>query len=661
MAKGAPPATPAWMEKKPNRPAPFWQTEAVVPPTLTTEQEQAIQLAQQATQLMQYRQFPPALPLLEKAAQLWPTNPDILYTLGCCHLELGQNVEALTRLKAALAFRPRWPEALNNAAAATARIGDLDDSILYAERSVAAKPSAPAYANLCSAYSGTGDNDKAIEMGEKAVALDPKSAMAWTNLGVAYRSAWRLDEAVDAQLKAIANDQKSYMPWSNLGAIKNLQGNNAEAVLATENAIMLAPYLATVRSNLVMYYDLLPTTTLEEAYAQRRAWAYAFETPAKRHWKAHTNTLDPDRKIRVGYVGADFRQHSAAHIHGPIIRNHDPEQVEVYIYAGNTNEDALSEWIRGTGTVHKWLVTSHMTDPQLAEQIRADGIDILVDVAAFTAGGRLGTFAFKPAPIQATGWGYATGTGLDSMDVFIADEVVVPRGHERGYREQIVRLPSLLCFDPVIEMPEPGPPPRERNGYVTFGSFNRVEKISDEILGAWCAVLNAVPDSRMLLKFGGLGGETEQRLRAKFAGHGIADERIEVRGNSDRATHLAAYGDVDIMLDTWPHGGGVTTLEAMLMGVPCVTLTGDRTPSRLSASILTTLGMREWVANHPGTYVEIASTKAVEDLAELRAGLPERVRKSIIGDTKSYCRAVEIAYRELWKSYCRQMGQQEAA
>ncbi len=497
-----------------------------------------------------------------------------------------------------------------------------------------------------------GENEKAISYGEQSIRISQgKDPMSLVNYGVALRSAWRLDEAAGAQIRAIELSPQHYMAYANLGAIRNLQGRLHDAVHATEQAIQLNPGNSTLVSNLIMYCDLLPEVSLIEALARRRHWAYLYETPLKRFWQQHERDLDPDRRIRVGYVGSDFRQHSAAHIHGPIIRNHDPEHVAVFVYAGNKNEDKISAWMREGPAIEAWRCTAAMSDHDLAQMIRDDKIDILVDVAGFTAGGRLLTFAEKPAPIQVCAWGYANGTGLDAMDAFIADAVLVPEHLEHGYRESIVRLPSLLTFDPFLDLPPPLPPPRLTKGYPTFGSFNRIEKISRPILKLWADVLTAVPDSHMLLKFGGLQGSTAEMLTEAFEHYGVSRDRLEIRGHTPRDEHLQAYGDIDVMLDTFPHVGGVTTLESLWMGVPCVTLIGDRAPSRVSASILTTLGMPEWIAQTPEQYVGIAARQAGEDHTALRAGLPDKIKSSVLGDTKAYTRAVETAWRGLWTAY----------
>lgn len=641
---------------------PFWEQQPAQKPTpaLTPAQVQASKLMDEAMVLLKFRQFPASVDPISRAARLWPTNAEIHFHLGSVLLEIGRPDLALKEFDLALQLRPSWADAHNNRSAALARMGQTEDAIAAAEKSVALEPNVSALANLCAAYSARGDNKRALEVGERAIQLsEGTSPMALINYGVALRGDWRLDEAAGAQLRAIEVQEKAgqldHMAYSNLGAIRNLQGRNHEALAVTQRAAEIAPQLSTVRSNMVMFADLLPETTLRESYAVRRTWAHLFEAPLKRLWRQHQNDRDPNRRLKVGYVGADFRQHSAAHIHGAVIRAHDPEQVAVHVYAGNQYEDEISALIREAPALAEWTTTSRMSDTDLAEKVWADQIDILFDCAGFTSGGRLVTFACKPAPIQMAGWGYANGTGLDAIDFAIMDNVIVPPELEHGYHETVIRMSSLLTFDPFLEIPAPEPPPKERNGYVTFGSYNRVEKISKPILELWCRVMREIPDSRIILKFGGLdAGETSEQLKAAFEFYGVSRNRVETRGHTSRPEHIRQYGDIDLMLDSWPHVGGITTLEAAMSGVPCVTLLGERAPSRVSASILHSLGMDDWVAATPDEYVRIVKEKAAADLTALRQELPSRLKATTTGNPVAYTRELEAVYRGIWTRWCQE-------
>jgi predicted O-linked N-acetylglucosamine transferase (SPINDLY family) len=277
-----------------------------------------------------------------------------------------------------------------------------------------------------------------------------------------------------------------------------------------------------------------------------------------------------------------------------------------------------------------------------------------VDLSGHSGGNRLPVFAREPAPVQVTAWGYATGTGLDAMRYFLADPVAVPPEAQRYYAEEIVNLPSLFCYEPPAYMPPGTPPPAAERGYVTFGAFNRMEKVSPGTRDAWARILMSVPGSRLVVKT--LRHDADpacQQLVNDLAARGVDRTRIEVRDNSTHEEHLAAHADVDILLDTFPHGGGVTSVEALLMGVPVVTLLGDRVAGRLAASCLTTLQMDDLVAGSADEYVEIAVRLAStpDRLAHERATLRERVLASPLANAERYTRAVEATYRDLWRRW----------
>jgi len=284
-----------------------------------------------------------------------------------------------------------------------------------------------------------------------------------------------------------------------------------------------------------------------------------------------------------------------------------------------------------------------------------DGIDILVDLSGYSSGHRLKAFAMKPAPIQVTAWGHAMGTGLDAMDYFFADHVTVPPEARRYFSEDVIELPAFVPYSPLEPSPEVGPLPALGHGAVTFGCFNRLSKVTPEAMRLWARVMAAIPGSRVLLKVYGVDHPLVQdHLRATFAAEGGDARRMVFLGGSSRWDHLAAYGRVDLVLDPFPHGGGVTALDGLWMGVPMVTLLGERIPSRMGASILTTLGLREFIASTPEEYVALAIhyVRDLSRLAVLRAELRQRLAGSVICDHRAYCRAVEGAYRTMWVRWC---------
>jgi predicted O-linked N-acetylglucosamine transferase (SPINDLY family) len=402
-----------------------------------------------------------------------------------------------------------------------------------------------------------------------------------------------------------------------------------------------------------MDLDLAPGTTSGEAFAERRRWNERYGRPAAVHIRPHDNDRDPERRLRVGYVSADFREHSAAMVFGPVVLSHDPAAVEVVCYAGVLKPDHVTA--RFQAAAGRWRSMLGVSDEALARQIRQDGIDILVDLSGHSGGHRLQVFARKPAPVQVTAWGYALGTGLDTVDYFFADAVTVPAEARGDFSEEVVDLPAFVAYSPVEGVPEVGPLPARARGAVTFGCFNRLSKLTPEALELWARILGAVPGARVVMKFHGLDQPAIQaRVRGAFEGQGIAGERIVMLGGTNSREHLGAYGQVDLALDPFPHGGGVTALDGLWMGVPMVTLLGERIPTRMGPSILTTLGLPEFIAGTPEEYVAVAVRWArnLDELARVRAGLRERMRASVICDHRAYCRAVEDAYRWMWRRWC---------
>ena len=370
--------------------------------------------------------------------------------------------------------------------------------------------------------------------------------------------------------------------------------------------------------------------------------------------RTHSNIPDADRRLRIGYVSADFREHSAPKVFGGMLTRYDRSQFDVFAYSNSKRkDDRFTELFKQNVTV--WRNIVGLSDDAVAEMIREDRIDILVDLSGHTADNRLLVFARKPAPIQITAWGYATGTGMRAMDVFFADPVMVPPQEKQYFSEEVRYLPSVVGSFFTEPFPDVNELPAMSDGIITFGSLNRLAKVSAETYRAWAEVLLAVPRSRLILKSGELN---DAAAREQIAGHfikaGVAADRIIMQGRTSWYEHMQAYNQIDIALDPFPHGGGVTALEGLMMGVPVITLRWPTVVGRLSASIMTTLGLSDWIAETQEEYIALAVQKAsdLQSLAELRQQLRGIFTSSIIGDQAAYVRAVEQEYRQLWREWC---------
>ena len=349
------------------------------------------------------------------------------------------------------------------------------------------------------------------------------------------------------------------------------------------------------------------------------------------------------RKLRLGYVSPDFRIHSAAFLFSPVVWGHDRSRFEVWCYSSVMSKDQMTA--KHMLVCDHWVECYGVSDKDLAERIRADGINVLIDLAGHTAQTRLGVFVLKPAPVQVSGWGYLAAPGVPEIDWHFADLVLIPPEERCHYVEKIWDLPSTMHYTPPDGCPEVGPLPALANGYVTFGYLGRWSKVTPPVIDVWASILRAVPTAKLLLKDKQFANS--DRILETMARFGDVAKRLEFMPVSGHLQHLEAYGRVDVALDPWPAGGGVTTLEALWMGVPTITMMGDRPSCRASASIMTVAGLAEWVAHTQGYYIALAMT-ALEDLQEQRLTMRARMESTALADTVAYIRAVEDAYLKMW-------------
>ncbi|MHA1599159.1 MAG: O-linked N-acetylglucosamine transferase, SPINDLY family protein, partial [Alphaproteobacteria bacterium] len=540
--------------------------------------------------------------------------------LGMTLQRLGRRDDAIDRFKSCLALRPDHFEALNN----------LGNALVDASEAEAA----------------TGYLSKALS-------LNPDNAKSHNNMGVAQQRLFNNDEAVGHFERALDIDPAFAEAHGNYGAILTSLNRLEEAFAAIRRALEICPDDADSHSNLIFALDFDVHTTRTLHLEERLRWNDAHAKPLVGHRRPLKNRPDPDRRLRIGYMSGDFRNHSAAYLFGPVLLHHDRENFEVYCYSNALGEDDLTARFRDA--VYGWRSIVGETDTGVADMIRADGIDILVDLSGHTKGNRLLVFARKPAPLQVTAWGHASGTGIDVMDYLFSDPVLLPEDSRQYVRERIVDLPcafGYICPDqapPVVALPA------IENRYVTFGCFNRTEKISAEAFDLWAELLLEMPDARLILKDKPLNHQAQrQRMLAEFERRGILPERIELIGHSSWADHMAAYGAVDIGLDPFPHNGGLTTMESLWMGVPVVTLMGSTSCGRATASILTAAGLGDWIGDSADGYRNIARDLAddVTRLAGIRAGLREKLATSTVGHAPTYVGAVEDAYRSMWREWC---------
>jgi predicted O-linked N-acetylglucosamine transferase (SPINDLY family) len=636
----------------------------------------------------QVGQYDLAVELIGRAIKSADDRPLYYQNIGVAFQALGRVDLAIQSYHQAIALRPDYPEAFNNLGMALQAQGSQHEAVASFERAVGLLPAyAEAHANLGMARLTDGRGELAITSFQSALAirpdfvaaryglgeaqrmlgqhhdavasyravigLDPSHADAHHNLGVAL---WALDDcqaAIASFTRTIALQPAYSGAYVNLGHVLRQSGRFDEAIESYRHALELQPNDDLAHSGVILSLDQHPACTPELALAERRAWNAAHAAALTAAAPPHTNRSDPDRPLRIGYVSTNFVWNSNSLALGPILA-HDPRQVYAVCYADVQTPDSRTAMF--ASQVPLWRNVAGWTNETFADQVRADQIDILVDLDGHSGGThRLLTFARKPAPIQVTAWGYPTGTGLDAIDAIFADAVVIPTDEHRWYAEEVVNLPSFMCVDTPSNPPDVTSSPCARRGALTFGSFNHVMKLSAATLDTWANIVAAVPNSRMVLKYTGMDdAENVARIRTAFHAHGVGPERIDVLGKTTRQEHLAAYGSIDVQLDPFPIGGGVTTFEGLLMGVPCVTLLGDRLSGRTTASFLTTLGLTDLIAHSADEYVAIATGLAgrMDWLARHRPTFRERLLASPFADRSLFTRAAESAYRSLWRRWC---------
>lgn len=432
----------------------------------------------------------------------------------------------------------------------------------------------------------------------------------------------------------------------NLGVVRQHRGRLNDGIASYRAAIDLEPTYAEAWANLLFALDMHPGATPGLLLETRRAFDAAVCSHLTATAPPHANDRDPDRRLRVGYVSGDFRMgHSAAMSFHWLCR-HDPERFEVYLYSTRERDDPTAEPFKRRADV--WSEIGHLEPHELASVIREDGIDILVDLSGPSQGGRPTTFALKPAPVQVGGWGYSSGLGIRAMDRLVSDPVAMPRAHADRYPERLLELPSIVTYSPPATPPPLATPPEAARGHRTYGYLGRPIKLADDVFAAWAEILRRDATGRLLLKSGQYADRAmRERVLHGLGALGVGMDRIDVRGVTSRYDHLAAYNDVDVCLDSFPQGGGITVCDALLMGVPTVTLLGETAPGRTGASILATVGLDAWTTPTVRAYVE----RALERDLPRRQMVRDALLCSILTDHEAYARTVEAAYRRIWREW----------
>jgi predicted O-linked N-acetylglucosamine transferase (SPINDLY family) len=563
--------------------------------------------------------------------------------------------------------------------------GRLAEAAEIYQRILASQPDhLPATLVLARLAHQAGQSEPAINLMRRAIELQPNDSSVHSTLAMMLATQNRLDEAATILRRAISIRPDQFETWNNLGNVLQQQGHFEEAAatyqvalrLRPDDPIALANLAAALRdlgqldevisnyrqslairpnpaigSNLLLVLHFHPASTPRSLWEEHEQWRRMYATHIQPMPAAYANHRDPNRRIRVGYLCAEFNGGPTGRFLLPLLENHSRENVEVFCYANNFVSDAMTARFQGLAAC--WRSITTLADEQVASLVRNDRIDILIDCVKHMRGNRLLTFARRSAPVQVTYLPYSSTTGIDAIDYRITDQYLDTADDDRFFCEWSVRLSGCYwCYVPPAEAPALGPPPFESRGQVTFGCLNSYFKVTEPVLVTWFNLLREVEGSRLVLC--SRPGVHRRRAQELAVARGIEPRRVEFFDHRPLEEYFRQYNSIDIGLDPFPYGGGTTTCDALWMGVPVVSLRGRTSVSRAGLSILSNLGLSELVAENVEQYVRIASELAAAPtrLAELRAGMRRRMQGSRLMDARGFAADFEAALRRMWVEWC---------
>lgn len=554
-----------------------------------------------------------------------PTNANAYYNLGVCYAELGKLDKALINYQLTVHFDPRCAEAYNNM------------GVIFKEQE---------------------QLEKALKYYHLAIQYNPRFAQTLNNLGVAYTTSGRLTEALEYLSRAVTVSPTYAEAYNNLGWLFWDHGDLAQALRMYERCIELSPVSKNPCQNRLLALNYLHDVSADRVFEAHRAWAERFCREVGAPYTSWPNPKVAGRKIRIGYISPDFFHHSVSFFCHALLEHHSRDNFDIFIYANGAREDDKTELFKSMVPEGRWKKVLGKTAQEVADLIRNDQVDIIVELAGHTANNRLDVLALKPAPVQITYIGYNNTTGLGAIDYRLVDEIVDPLDTTQPFSEELVRIPGcFLCYTPPARVPDVGVLPALRNGFVTFGSFSCLAKVGDACVALWARVLQEVPGSRLLVKNKGFySPDVQATFVNKFKQHGISEHRLKLMALAPTSfEHLNIYNEVDIALDTFPYSNTTTTCESLLMGVPAVCLAGRTHGSRVCLTLLTAIGLGECASFTQDDYVVKAKGLAnnLQNLSTLRSNLRQIMMQSPLCDGPGFVKSkYEPILLEKWRLYC---------
>jgi len=596
--------------------------------------------------------------LYRQILQSNPSHADSLQMLSLAAHQAGRDQQALELITRAIAIQPHAAPYHCNLGILLGSQKRWDEAIASFRQAIRLQPGMPeAHHNLGNALRNAGRIDEAIAAYREALTRRSNWPEAHFDLAEVLRQKGQFDEAIEEYRRGLRERPNHASALNNLGTALKDVGLLDEAMECFSRSESIAPNAA-VASNLLYVPHFHPKYDAKMLLAAHRAWNARYAVPLAIHIRPHQNDPSPDRRLRIGYVSANFRKLPVGLLILPLLKNHDRANFEVYCYSDTPAKDSVTEKVRAEAAC--WRDMAALSDEQPAEQVRSDQIDILVDLTLHMGWNRLLTFARKPAPVQVTYLGYASTTGLDTMDYRISDRFLDPPAAggqptriDDAYTEQTICLPGpYWCFDPLNDNLPVSSSPAASRGYVTFGCLNNFCKVNEPLLELWAQIMLSSANSRLLLF--APRGEARQRVQRFLASRTVDEQRVEFSDFKERSAYLETYHQIDLCLDTFPYNGGTTTLEAAWMGVPTASLCGQTAVSRGGLTILSHLGLPGLVTSDPKEYVRIAEELAADRnrLSELRSGLRARMQSSPLMDGRAFAGDFESAFRRMWSGWC---------
>jgi len=492
-----------------------------------------------------------------------------------------------------------------------------------------------------------------LECIREAIALQPQNPSYYNNLGTVFEGEGQYDDAIACFQEAIRICPDYSKAFNNLGEVFKAKGDVANAIECYREALALDPYFFACRSNLLMVLNYDPETAPATIFEEHCRWGQLKSLVSPPPLNQHRNTRDPNRRLRIGYVSPDFRKHAVARFFEPVHTHHNRDQFAIHLYAEIPGMDAVSE--RFKAMAQGWRSTVTIDTDAAARQVMADEIDILVDLAGHTRHNRLDIFSRRAAPVQVTYLGYSNTTGLGMVDYRVSDATLDPPDEHLPMTEKVLRIDgSFACFEPPAGAKDVSPLPMRSRGYITFGSHHPTIKLNDHVLRLWQRVLTKIPNARLLFFRNQFRDEVAREMKYRLHTLGFPMDRVDIKCPTDKEdSYLKLFDEVDVILDSFPFNSHTMTCEALWMGVPLVTLYGDRPTSRLSTSVLRQLGLPELAASTLGEYVEICNRLAgdVARLDQLRQTLRARMQSRLC-DGATFTRQLEQLYRDMWRRWC---------